>query len=276
MLVFLILSAVSCTGNSDKKKKDIVQVGDKILSRAEIEENIPDFLSPEDSILTAEHYIRVWINDNLLYNVAQKNITDKKNINQLVENYRKSLIIYQYQEQLVNEKVSKEISNDVLWNYFKENQDKFKLDKPLIKGLFLKIPAHASQIDKVRTWYKSLSPASIENIEKYSVQNAAGYDYFVDNWVDFNEIMDKWPVKYKNELETIKGNKFFEQEDDNYFYFLHITAYLLPGDNAPYEYAKMTVKEILINQKKIEFLRKTEEDLYNKALDKGQIIFFNE
>jgi hypothetical protein len=254
----------------------IVQVKDKILTREELEENITSFLSPEDSILAAEHYIRIWIHDNLLYDIARKNSIDKENIDRLVENYRKSLIIYQYQEQLVNERLSKDIGNEVLLNYYKNNQDKFKLDRSLIKGLFLRVPIDAPQIDKIRTWYRSISPTSLANIEKYSLQYSASYDYFFDNWVDLNELMNKWPVNQKNELEGVKSNKFMEQKDDNYFYFLHITDYLLPGDNAPFEYAKSTIKEILVNQKKIEFLRKTEEDLYNKALNSGQIIFYNE
>jgi hypothetical protein len=253
-----------------------VQVGDKILSRAELGESLPLYVNPEDSILAAEHYIRMWIIDNLMYNVAEKNIADKVMINHLVENYRKSLIIYQYQEQLVNEKLSKTINENALWDFFKNNKDKFKLDKPLIKGLFLRIPVDAPQLDAVRSWYRKISPATIDNIEKYCVQNGANYDYFVDDWVDFIDIANKWPVNYRNETEIIRNNKYFEQQDSIYRYFLHITDYLLPGDNAPFEYAKSTIKEILINQKKMDLLRKMEDDLYKKAMDKGQIIFFGE
>jgi hypothetical protein len=266
---------VSCKQETTVDKDAIVRVGDKILTREELEENIASFPNPEDSILAVEHYIRVWINDNLLYNVACKNITDKEYIDQLVESYRKSLVIYQYQEQLVNEKLSKEIDNETLLDYHKNNKDKFKLDRSLIKGLFLRIPVDAPQIDKIKIWYKSISATSLANIEKYSLQYSASYDYFFDNWVDLSELMNKWPISHKTELGDIKYNKFIEQKDDKYYYFLHITDYLSPGDNAPFEYAKSTIKEILINQKKIEFLRKIEDDLYNKALNGGQITFYN-
>jgi hypothetical protein len=266
---------VSCKQETTVNKNVIVQIGDKVLTREELEENITSFLSPEDSILAVEHYIRVWINDNLLYDIARKNIINKEYINQLVESYRKSLVIYQYQEQLVNEKLSKEIDNEVLLEYHKNNSDKFKLDRPLVKGLFLRVPVDAPQIEKIKTWYKSISATSLANIEKYSLQYSAGYDYFFDNWVDLSELMNKWPINYKTEWDNIKYNKFIEQKDDKYYYFLHITDYLSQGDNAPFEYAKSTIKEILVNQKKIEFLRKIEEDLYSKALNSGQIIFYN-
>jgi hypothetical protein len=275
-LIVVSFLLVSCKQKTTVNKDAIVvQIGDKILTREELEENISSSVSPEDSILAVEHYIRVWINDNLLYNVACKNITDKEYINQLVESYRRSLVIYQYQEQLVNEKLSKEIDNETLLEYYKNNKDKFKLDRSLVKGLFLRVPVDAPQIDKIKTWYKSISATSLANIEKYSLQYSANYDYFFDNWVDLSELMNKWPINHKTEETDIKYNKFIEQKNDKYYYFLHITDYLSPGDNAPFEYAKSIIKEILVNQKKIEFLRKIEEDLYNKALSSGQITFYN-
>jgi hypothetical protein len=276
-IIFVVLIsflAVSCNREAAKNVNAIVQIGDKLLTREEVEENIPAFTSADDSVMAVEHYIRLWINENLLYNVAEKNISDKENISQLVESYRKSLVIYQYQEQLINEKLSKEISNQALLDYFEENKSKFKLDRTLVKGLFLRIPVDAPQIDKIKVWYKSTASSSIDNIEKYSLQNSASYDYFVDKWLDFNDLLNKWPINYRNELDV--KSKYIEQKDNNYYYFLHITDYLLAGDNAPFEYAKSTIKEILINQKKIEFLRETEEDLYNKALNSGKIKFFNE
>ena len=277
LLIVITSLFVACKKTATEQSNiPVVKVGTKVLHKDELDSHLPKGLAKEDSIIAAEHYIRVWINEHLLYDVASNNIRDKENINQLVEDYRKSLIIYQYQEQLINEKLSKEIDNESMMSYYNANKDKFKLDRPLIKGIFLKIPSDAPQIDKVRVWYKSTSPSAIENIEKYSIQNAVIYDYFTDHWVDFNELMDNLPANYNNEDAFIRNNKNIEYQDKNYYYFLNIVDYLLSGDNAPYEYARPTIREMLINQNKIEFLKKTENDLYQKALNKGQIIFFNE
>ena len=266
-----LLGLVAC--NSSEKNNDVVvQVGKQVLTRTELNEYLPPFLSPEDSILASEHFIRVWINDHLLYNIAQKNIADKKALDQLVENYRRSLLIYQYQEQLVGEKLTKNIRDQELQDYYEENKELFKLDKPLIKGLFLRVPVEASDIDKARAWCKKHTNAFINNLEIYSVQNAASFDSFENKWVDFNELMNSIP----NPPVLPKKGTFFEQKDNKYYYFLNINDCLLPGDNAPFQYAESTVKELVVNRKRIDFLRKTEEDLYNKALNSGQITFYNE
>ena len=274
LLVIVSLFAVSCKKKTANDVNIIVQVGDKILTKQELEEILPSYFLAEDSTLAAEHYIRMWIADNLLYDVANKNIADKENINQLVENYRRSLVIYQYQEQLINEKLSREINETVLLEYFGTNKDKFQLDRPLIQGFFLKVPIDAPQIDQIKTLYKPNLPSSIDDVEKYSVQNAVSYDYFIDRWIDFYEWMDNWPVNYRNELDVLRRKSFLEQRDDNFYYFLYVNDFLLPGDNSPFEYAQPTIREMLINQKKMEFLREIEEDLYNKALNSGQIKFY--
>ena len=43
------------------------------------------------------------------------------------------------------------------------------------------------------------------------------------------------------------------------------------GNVAPYEFAEPTIRELLINQKRLKFIKSIEEDLYNDALRKGVI-----
>ena len=268
---------VGCNNNLDTKKTDsLVKIGSKILSKSVLEENLPVGLSSEDSIFAAEHYIRSWIKENLLYDIALKNINDKENVERLVENYRKSLVIYQYEEQLINERLTKEIDEQSLYDYYNLNKDKLNLEKPLVKGLFLKVPVNAPQLNEIRVWYKSQAPVSRENLEKYSLNNMENFIYSVDNWMDFNDLMDNFPIELLNREDQTVRKKTIEKQDEGYFYFLNITDCLLPGDNAPYEYAKSTIQEILINQRKIDFLKKAEEDLYQRALSRGEIQFFKE
>jgi hypothetical protein len=276
-LIIVSLLIVSCNNNFNRKDANaIVKVGNETLYRSVLEDNIPEGLSPEDSTIAAEHFIRLWINENLLYNIALKNFNDKDNIKQLVDNYRKSLFINQYEEQLINEKLTNEIDEQSLQDYYSQNKDKLKLDHALMKGLFLKVPVNAPQLNEIRIWYKSTSSVSRENLQKLSLNNATVFNYFTDQWMNFDDIMNNFPNEQLTKEDLTVRKKTVEKQDDNFFYFLNITDCLLPGDNAPYEYAKHTIQEILLNQRKIDFLKKTEDDLYQRAIDKGDIQFFNE
>ncbi|GHU62504.1 hypothetical protein FACS1894160_0180 [Bacteroidia bacterium] len=276
-LVIVSLFSISCNSQFEVKDKDIiVKAGNKILYRYDVEEHIPTGISSADSLITAEHYVRTWVNDVLLYDIALKNTNNMDEINRLVEDYKKSLLIYQYQEQLINERLTKEIDSQTMLDYYNTNKDIYKLDKIIIKGIFLKVPSDAPQIDDIRKWYKTINPVSIENIEKSSVHNAKIYDNFLDKWVDFNDLSDNWPRNFRDEIATVNQKKQIEEQDSTYHYFLNITDYLLPGDNAPFEYVSQIIKEQIINQQRIEFLKKTEQDIYLRAVKSGQVKFYNE
>ncbi len=276
-LVILSLLLVACNTRTDQRGKQVIAtVGNSSLTIGELEAGIPQEISPEDSIILADKIIRQWIKDNLLYDLAKKNISDLEEINLLVENYRKSLMVFHYQEQLVNEKLSRDISDEEMLAYFDNNKGGFKLEHTLIKGLYLKVPLDAPQINDIRSWCKSGSKATLDKIEKYSVQNAVVYDYFYDRWVDFNDMMDNLPVHYNDPDATVKNNRYIELQDSSYYYFLNIKEYLPEGSDAPFEHAKPTVKEVLINQKKMGFLKELEDDLYDKAVEKGQVKFYTE
>lgn len=265
----------SCTRSLSMSDTDIVvKVKEQTLLRSEVDSRIPKGITSWDSLLLAESYVRKWVKDALMYEVASRNLTgEKAEIDQLVEDYRHSLVKYRYQEQLVKEKLSVVIRDSEKKEYYDDNKKKFLLDKSLIKGLFLKIPVDAPGLNEVKTWYKSNSEASLEKIEKYSIQNAVIYDYFYDHWVEFYEVMDNIPLPVIHVDQFLRTNKYVEVADSSFCYFLNIQEYLLSGSETPFEYAEPQIIELLTNQKKIEFLKTFEEELYKNAIKRGDVIY---
>ena len=262
-IVFLFLTFVvllgACKGSQPADTTDVlVSVKGRTLNRSEVNKLIPRGISSADSLLLAEGFTKKWVKDVL------------------VEEYRRSLVRYRYQERLVEEKLKTDIRESDKLNYYEENQKKFILDKGLIKGLFLKIPVDAPGLTDVKKWYKSTDVASLEKIEKYSVQNATIYEYFYDKWVDFDEVMDNIPIHVSNPNAFLKANKYVEVADSSYCYLLNIKEYLPSGSVEPYDYASPHVTEMLVNQRKVEFLKKFEDELYNDAIRSGDVEFHSE
>ena len=277
ILLTLSFSLFACKKAIQTDEPDaLVKVNDRILTRNEVESLIPKGTTSADSLLLAESYIKKWVKDELVLKIAQRNLgSDKETIDKLVDAYRRSLLRYRYQEKLIQEKLSDEIQESDVLTYYDTNKEKFVLDKNLIKGLFLKVPADAPNLSEVKTWYKSGNVASLEKIEKYSIQNAAIYEYFFDKWVDFDEIRNNIPNQISNPESFLRTNKILEVTDSSFCYLLNIRQVLLKGQVEPFEYAEPRIREILINQRKLDFIKEFEEELYNDALDGGDVIFYN-
>ena len=253
----------------------MVKVNERTLTKEDVLSVLPKNISSADSLLWAESYIKQWVKDNLVYDVALQNLGDENRaeIDRLVDSYRRSLVRYRYQEQLVHERLSANITDEEKRNFYDENQDQFELDHSLIKGLFLKIPIDAPNLDEVKKWYRSTSEASIEKIEKYSVQNAVVYDYFYDKWVSFDEVFVNIPIQVTNENEFLRTHSFVETADSSYCYLLNIEEYVAKGKIAPFEYASTQISDMLVNQRKVQFLKNFEEELYNDAIRGGNVVF---
>lgn len=271
-----LIGLSSCTKNATPQQKGtLVKVNEHTLTKEDVLSVLPKNISSADSLLWAESYIKQWVKDNLVYDVALQNLGDKNRaeIDRLVDSYRRSLVRYRYQEQLVHERLSANITDEEKRNFYDENQDQFELDHSLIKGLFLKIPIDAPNLDEVKKWYRSTSEASIEKIEKYSVQNAVVYDYFYDKWVSFDEVFVNIPIQVTNENEFLRTHSFVEIADSSYCYLLNIEEYVAKGKIAPFEYASTQISDMLVNQRKVQFLKNFEEELYNDAIRGGNVVF---
>lgn len=277
-ICFLIIGN-SCGGagveNADPSKNPVVTVRNKTLYQSDLSEFVLQGTSKEDSIATAETYIKMWIDDQLMYDKAKENLLNEKEIGELVENYRRSLIISSYQEQLLKQHFSKSISDDELRAYYDQHKDQLKLDESIIKGLFLKIPVNSPSLPIFQRWYKQTTDAAIENIEKNTLQSAVGYEYFYDRWVRLNDVMENIPYLVSDSEQFLKTNKNLEVRDSSFVYLLNIKEFELAGNTAPYDYIKARLNEVFIEQRKADYLKKVQQDLYDKALSGEEIKFYN-
>ena len=279
LIILCVFVFFSCekSGKDQSQGYVLVKIKDKVLTREEIERQIPKGVSSEDSLIRAESLVKKWIVDILMDDVAYQNVGDAKaEIDNLVNEYRRSLIRHRYQERIVKDKISADISEYEQMAYYEENKEQFVLGENLIKGLFVKVSASAPGLDNVRKWYVSGTEESLEKIEKYSIQNAIIYDYFYDNWETFDEVMEKIPYKISNPLQFLKVNDHLEVSDSTHVYFLKISDKLLVGNVAPFDYARTNIQAMMANKRKIDYLREFGENLYVDAVKKGIVKFVTE
>ena len=175
LLLITLLCCGACKEQYDHKGKTaLVEVDGNFLYKEDLMSVLPVGLSKDDSILFAEHYIRSWAEEILLYEKAANNIPDNVDVDKLVENYRKALIMHTYQQELINQKLTNDIS---------------------------------------------------------------------------------------------------ELKDTAFYYFLNVSDYRGAGEEKPYEFARSEVKDLLVNQKRVNFMEQVKNDLYQQAVNKKKIIY---
>jgi hypothetical protein len=266
-----------CKNHTSQTKltdKPLVEVEGNFLYRDQIEKIFSSNVDKKDSEQLVNNFIRNWATNVLLYETAKKNINDLSEIDKLVEEYRKSLIIHEYQQKLIQQKFSKDISEEETKAFYEKFGNQLLLNESYVKGLLLVVPANTPQLNEVRSWVQRPNIKSLENIEKYSLKNAISYDYFMNKWVPWVEVLKKIPSQTDNFANLLANNSFVELSDSTQRYFLKIQDHLNPGDVKPYELAKDEINNILIHKREAEFIKQFENDLYNDALTKKKIVFY--
>lgn len=276
MCVILILSVWGCRGKQKSTQDVLARVGTTTFTQQQLDDVMPSGLSDSAQMVFANRYIDNWIAEELLYEMACKNLPDVERLEKLVQEYRRDLFCHEYRKRLSDERVAASIPEDILQQFYQEHSQEFKLHKPIVKGLLLKVPINAPQLQSLRQWVKSAGVNGVEKIEKYAVKNAIGYDYFFDRWVWFDDIKDNIPYDFKDDNLFLSQNKTFEHKGEDMIYLLCIDSYLKAGDVMPYEFARSRVLEILLNEKRMEFNKELKRELYDEAVADGIVeLFYN-
>lgn len=274
LLIILVLGYSCNKPKADAQRTVLLEVEGRFLYKDQVEAIIPPNMTGDDSVAIAQKYMRKWATDVLLFENAKRNITNKAEIDQLLEEYRRSLIIHQYQQGLIAQRLSAEPAESEMQNFYEAYSDQFTLKENIIKGIFLVIPNNAPQKANVRSWVQSGNTKALENIEKYSMQHAISYDYFGNNWVPFSDVLRKMPLQLEDATAFVARNKFVEASDSTANYLLKIESYRTVGQTEPYDMARPKIVNIMMNKKKADFIATFENELYDDAIKKGNIVFF--
>ena len=241
----------------------VATIGDNYLYIEEINNIIPQGTNSTDSALIAEAYIQRWATNILILKNAERNISNQAEINKMVENYRRTLIIHYYKQDMVNEKVKMPTDEEAI-AFYNENKNLFLLEQPIVKGALIKVPGNIKS-DKIERKFKDIHN-NIEEIEKYALQYAKDYTLFTEYWKPLNEIIDV----EKSKLKITKPG-YYEEKDSVNLTLINIVEYINQGDVAPIEMVLEQAKTTLYNQHKKEYLNNFDNEIYDYAIKHNQI-----
>lgn len=275
LIISLIFIAACNTVKKQNEEEPLAMVHDKYLYRSDLNGLFGNNISKDDSVVIARNFINEWIKKQLLVRKAELYLSDdSKDIEREIEDYRSSLLIFKYQQELIKQKIDTVVTDSEIEEYYNEYSANFVLNHNIVKVLYLKISKEAPEIEKVKWWYKSSSEENKTKLEEYCYQYATIYDDFDNEWVPFSKILLELPTSIDDQERFLKYQKYIETEDDLFHYFVKINEYNLKSTVQPLEYAKSKIKSIVLNKRKFNFLEELENSVYNDALNHNEFIIY--
>jgi hypothetical protein len=272
-IVIILLIFVNCEYFSTTPKLAIARVQDKYLFFNEIKDKIPINLSKEDSIVLVRNKIINWAKKHILNEKAliNLNIEEQNNLLNLVESYKSDLFSHSYQEKMVKSSMDTLISDYDVENYYNLNKSNFKLNQDLVKARFMKIKSNNYNINDVRNRFKRFNQEDVVFLDSISLQFSS-FSFNDSVWINKDLFFSKLPdIKTYVKNNIVKKALFYQLEDSLELYLIKINKSIFRNDVSPLDYIRPTLKQILLNKKKLEFVRNFEKDLIDDAIQNKEL-----
>lgn len=269
LLVIFMLAA--CNKDDQAiKRLPVAEVGKTILYFDEIPDLIQPGITGSDSVALVQNYINMWAKRKLLLMKAEENLSeDQKNeVARQLEETRANLLIYQYQRQMMLERMDTTITEAELESYYAANEKAFTLSSNIIKALFIKLPVETPGLWKIKTLARSADQSDLQQLESQCFQFAEKFDDFNEEWVPMDRLSIELNQDFGNQESFLRRYTFYEttDPDSSSVYLITIRDYRLRSSIAPYEYVRNDIKRIIWNARRVELIQSLENGIYNEAL----------
>ncbi|MEM6397185.1 MAG: hypothetical protein AAF741_12620 [Bacteroidota bacterium] len=261
-------------GEGQQQDPLLARVHNKELHLSDLDGMLGSGLTPEDSAKTAQLLVNRWTRNAAVEWEAEHKIPPDMNIDQLVRDYRTSLIRSNYERTLENELVDTSFSEGELQRYFDERQQQFLLDRPIVRCLFIKVPHPTPAADSLRTFWNNGEVSDTAALSNYCDRYAELALLDPSAWYKLDEVADRCPPGTLT-ADNLSSRQEFSQQDGQYRYYFRLFEKKNRLEVAPFSYVRDQVRNMILHERKREVLTRARDSIYKHELEAENIEIFD-
>lgn len=274
LILLLVATAVftSCEYFTSASEEAVVaRVNDNYLYLSDVEKLISENTSPEDSLLIVNNYITRWATQQLLIDQAKINLTSEnlERFDRLVEEYKNDLLTDAYKNVVVGRQMDSIVSEQEFQTYYQEHKENFKLNDVLLKMRYIQLPANNTNAADIKEKFIRF------NAQDKEALNDQSFVFVSSNlndsvWIKKDVLLENLPTLRGENQQVLKKSNFVQLKDSLGVYLVKIEDILGLNEIAPISYVKPTLKQIILNKRKLELIKKFETDITRDAIENNK------
>lgn len=220
--------------------------------------------TPDDSLRLRESYVRKWVQDEVLFQHALQNLSDSlKNKDELLDIYYRSLIRYEYERGLINQRHDTSVTRKEIIEYYEEYKESFILEQRVCKAIYLRVPPDAPKQDIVLEWLAGQRIEDLDSLNKYCVRYGANFNVSDNKWFYLDDVLTEMQLPLN--FSVSESQQPFQVSDSTKTSILKVLSLRQPGEQMPLPMASGSIRAIIKNKGKVEFINKMEKDVLSEA-----------
>ena len=265
-IAFLLLTAGCDYFEKSSNEVVVAECYGKYLYESDLKGIVPEGASIMDSIQRVSTFIDSWIKRQVLIHQAENNLDkDKLDLKKQLEEYRNSLIIYEYESQLINQKLDTIVRDNEITEYYEQNKEDFQLRNTMVRVAYVILEEDSKQKATFKKLMSDPDTLLLQTIDIQANYYAAKGYVDVDHWMRLDDLTNIIPIEIFNAESFLKKNKFVCFDMNEYTYMVRFVDYLLEESTSPLEMVSDNIKSIILAQRKQALIEKMKNSLYEKA-----------
>ena len=248
--------------------KPLARVNDALLYKEAIDFSFIEGRTEADSILFVQNIINDWATTQLLIDGAILNLSESTQVDfeELVQQYKSDLYTSAYVEALVSQNIDTLVPDSELQKVYVANKQLFVLKEDLLKLRYININASISNLKEIKKRFKRFNSEDEIRLDSISIQFNSFY--LKDSiWIKSEQVVSKIkPLQLGFNKVLLKKPNFIQLKDSLGLYLIQINEFLEQGNPAPIEYVSPTLKQIVINNRKLKLIKKLKSDIVDDAI----------
>lgn len=252
----------------EAKPQAIARVNDAYLFKDDIKDLVPKGTSKEDSIAIVRGFIDRWASQKLLISKAEVNLSDarKSDFDELIKQYKIDLYTKAYIEEIVQRSVDTVVSQDELKQYYEANKENFRTNGTLVRLRYINLTKENPRYETIKNKFFDYRKSDQKFWDTYALQ-LKSFAFNDSVWVEMNQIYSKLPfINPDNRDEYIVSGKSIQKADSLDMYLVKIRNVIDKNQVAPFDYLKPTLREVILNKRKLELIKKFEKEIIDDAI----------
>ena len=247
------------------------------LYESDFLKNLPKELSKEDSVIFANQYIQNWGTKQILKQHADLNLENQQqqDFDKLAEEYKLDLYVNTYLEALIENKLDTLVSVKELDELFHKSKDNFKLNETLLKFRYISLVKSNADIKDFSERLKRFDSIDEVVLDSLSIQ----FHSFMLNdstWIKKSQLLRELPILNNGtNAQLLKKSNFLQLEDSLTVYLVRVKDVLERNEQSPKQYVAPTLKQIILNKRKLKLLKQLKIELRKDAEQNEEFEIYN-
>lgn len=266
-----VVGVISCKRNPFVEQQLIAQVGDERLYVSDVSSIFSAPLTPQDSLQLLEQYVDAWVMRQLKMAQASRLFRDDEpEIESMIEDYRASLLTLRLDEYFVEERADTTLTDSELSDYYEAHKGEFALDRSLVKGVVVRLPANHSRLRQVR---ELMSGGNERQQDFLELSQKNGFDVQeVTEWMDFDDFLRLLPTNNRRDYDDmLSTGGVQEMRDGADMYLILVRSAIRRGGTMPLEMVRDDIRRVIMNQRRTDVIRGYEDSLRKVAIEKNEL-----